>query len=159
MKIKAFTILEMIINLAFMSIIVSMVYMIYGYFSKNMTEYSLMTSENFEMASFNTRLKEDFYKADKIVSLNGKEFKILFYDETFVNYRQGEQYLYRENSNTKDSIRSNGIAFTFLYPDSPKNPGNLVKNILVSAELYGNAVSLFAYKNYFSNYLNLKNEY
>lgn len=149
----------MIINLALMSIIISMVYVVYGYFSKNMTEYSLMTSENFEMASFNTRLKEDFYNADKIIPVNEKEFKVLFYDETFVSYRQGEHFLYRLNGNTRDSVRSNGIAFTFLFPDLLKNPENLVKNVLVDAELYGNAISLFAYKNYFSNYLNLKNEY
>ncbi|SRX75260.1 hypothetical protein [Aequorivita antarctica] len=159
MKIKAFTILEMIINLALMSIIVSMVYVVYGYFSKNMTEYSLMTTENFEMASFNTRLKEDFYKADKIISTNGGKFTVIFYDETSVVYRQGEQYLYRENSITRDSIRSKGVTFTFLYSDLPKNSENLIKNVLVNAELYGNDVSLFAYKKYFSNYLNLKNEY
>lgn len=159
MKIKAFTILEMIINLALMSIIVSMVYVVYGYFSKNMTEYSLMTSENFEMASFNIRLKEDFYKADKIIPVNGNDFKVLFYDETSVAYRQGDKYLYRENGITRDSIRSKGVSLTFLNPDSSRSPESLIKNVLVSAELYGNDVSLFAYKNYFSNYLNLKNEY
>lgn len=159
MQIRAFTILEMIINLALMSIIVSMVYVMYGYFSRNMAEYSLMTSENFEIVSFNTRLKEDFYKADKIISINGREFKVLFYDESSVSYLQDEKYLFRKNGNTRDSLQCNGIAFTFLHPDSKGDSGNLIKNVLISAELYGNAVSLFAYKNYFSNYLNLKNEY
>lgn len=159
MKIKAFTILEMIINLALMSIIVSMVYLVYGYFSKNMAEYSLMTSENFEMASFNTRLQEDFYKADKILSLSGKEFKVLFYDETFVIYRQEKDFLYRLKGKMMDSIRSNGLQFTFANPVMPQDSENLVKNILITTELYGNTIPLFAYKNYFSNYLNLKNEY
>lgn len=159
MKIKAFTILEIIINLALMSIIVSMVYVVYGYFSKNMTEYSLMTAANFKMDSFNTRLKEDFYNADKIFSINENEFRVVFYDETYVNYRQEEHYFYRENGNRRDSVHCKGIAFTLLHPDSKGASENLIKNVLVSAELYGNEVSLFAYKNYFSNYLNLKNEY
>ena len=159
MKIRAFTILEMIINLALMSIIVSLVYVVYGYFSQNMKEYTIMTSENFLMASFNTRLKEDFYQADKIFSIGEKKITVIFYDEVSVAYRQEGQYLYRESDNSLDSIRSNGMTFTLLNPEVSTPSSKLVKNVRIDAELYGKEVPLFAYKNYFSNNMIKKDEY
>ena len=73
MNFKAFTILEMIINLALMSIIVGMVYLVYGYFSKSLSQYSIMSTENFDLELFYSQLEEDFYIADKIVLIDEKK--------------------------------------------------------------------------------------
>ena len=146
----------MIINLALMSIIVGMVYVVYGYFSKNISQYSLMTTENFELEAFNTRLTQDFYNADRIISINQKDFKVIFYDETFVEYTNLAPHLVRKAGITRDSIQISDV--TIKYLDSiPNSDEILIKNILIRAELYGIPAPLYVYKDYYSNYLHISN--
>ena len=159
MNFKAFTILEMIINLALMSIIVGMVYVVYGYFSKSMTEYSVMTTENFELEAFNIRLKEDFYNADRILFVNQKNFKIIFYNETYMEYEHVAPYLFRNAGRAKDSIRISQMNISYLEDTFPEKNEILIKNIFIEAELYGSYAPLYAYKDYYSNYLNKRGEH
>ncbi len=152
MNFKAFTILEMIINLALMSIIVGMVYLVYGYFSKSLSQYSIMSTENFDLELFYSQLEEDFYIADKIVLIDEKKIEIIFYNEEYVNYSWEGKFLYRVNKQKKDSIKVLDFKATSLNPIDPAKK-TLIKNIMVQALLYDKEAPLYLYKNYASNYL------
>jgi len=152
-KIKAFTILEMIINLALMSIIISMVYFVYSFFSETVSDYSNMSEENFETQLFYMLLKDDFYLSDKVVSLNEGDFNIVFYNEETITYIQKNEYLFRQKGLQIDSLKVTELQFEFLLNDTKEASEKLIKSITVKSLLYNKEVPLFVYKNYFSNYL------
>lgn len=136
-----------------MSIIVSMVYVVYGYISKNASDYSLMTAENLELKSFSTRLKEDMFKADRISTTNSREFRMTFYDNSFVEYVHQQSHLIRMAGITRDSIKVSSISINYL--DTIPGQGEmLIKNMLINADLYGSTAPIYIYKDYYSNYLN-----
>jgi len=155
-KIKAFTLLEMIINLTLMSIIVSMIYVVYAYFSKNVYEYSKTSSENFAVQSFYAQLKEDFFYSDKIISENGKDFTVVFYNDEFIQYKVHKNYLFRKAKRSKDSIKTKSVQLDFLENEDPNKEEHLITGIKIKSILYKKETPLRVYKNYFSNYLILE---
>lgn len=153
MRIKAFTILEVIINLAIMAIIVSMVYFVFGYFSNTVYDYNKMALENFTIKSFYTLMEEDFYTSEKVISENGKVFDIVFYDERKVQYIRKGDYFFRKMATVKDSIKVKDMQIEYLWNDSKKLSENPIKSIRITTLLYEKETLLFVYKNYLSNYL------
>jgi len=153
LKIRAFTILEMLINLAIMAIIISMVYFVYIYFSKNMADYSEIVSGNFEVQSFYGGLKEDFFLSDKVTVENGRDFTIHFYDGRKVAYYQKSGFLIRDNTVGKDSIQLVGLKIDFLHTPRGIKSKELVRSVTLTTNLLEKNINLFVYKTYFSNYL------
>jgi len=156
MKIKAFTILESIITLALISIIISMVYLVIAYFSKNVNEYTLISSENFELNLFNLKLREDFYNSERIISNNAEDFTVHFYDESQVFYTQKNNYLYRKTPISKDSLKIKGLQIQYFFNEPQEENLNLVKNLSIKTNRHNKDIQLYVYKTYFSNYLNIK---
>jgi hypothetical protein len=142
----------MLITLSLLGIIVSMVYVVYGYFSKNMQDFTTMSSENFEIQSFYTLLKEDFFNSDKALCLNGKDLTLFFYDESRVRYIQKKGYLYRQTPRTKDSIPLKKIEIEYLINEAEVTSVNPIKSVSVYTLLFGKEMPLFVYKEYHSNY-------
>jgi len=156
MKIKAFTILESIITLALISIIISMVYLVIAYFSKNVSEYTLMSSKNFELNLFSLKLREDFFNSEKVISNNDKDFTVYFYDESQVFYTQKNNYLYRKTPVSQDSLKIKGLQIQYFFNEPQGDNLNLVKNLSIKTNRHNKDIQLHVYKTYFSNYMSIK---
>ena len=108
-SLRAFTILEMLINIAIMSIIVGMVYYIYTSFSKQVSFYQSDVEEKNSVSNFCLQIKTDFFKADKIIG-NKNSFEVIMYDTSkTVNYEVENDFLYRIQNQIIDSLRINKI--------------------------------------------------
>lgn len=139
-----------------MGIIVSMVYLVYAYFSKNVSEYSIMSAENFEIQSFYTLLKEDFYNCDKIVTLNESSFTVIFYNEQSIKYSKKGDFLFRQNKMQKDSIPLTKLEIEYLSPIEDPTQGFLVSSVSLYSLLFKEQIPFYVYKNYYSNYKNIE---
>ncbi|MAY21687.1 MAG: hypothetical protein CMC74_02805 [Flavobacteriaceae bacterium] len=153
MKIKAFTILEIVISMAVMAIIITMVYLVYIFFTKNTSEYASMLTENFEMELFYSLLKEDFYKSDKVLVQEDNGFLVVYYDQSEVSYYSKAGFLFREIQNKKDSIPLGYLEVNTLFEKPMQGTENLVQSVSINSELLQQGVPLFVFKEYPSNYL------
>ena len=60
-RVKAFTVLEMLINIVIMAIIVSMVYYLYSSFTQQVYAYQNTSEEERALQQFYVQMKTDFY--------------------------------------------------------------------------------------------------
>lgn len=153
MKIKAFTILEIVISMAVMAIIITMVYLVYIFFTKNTSEYASMLTENFEMELFYSLLKEDFYKSEKVLVQEDNGFLVVYYDQREVSYYSKARFLFREIQNKKDSIPLGYLEVNTLFEKPMQATENLVQSVTINSELLKQGIPLFVFKEYPSNYL------
>ena len=156
MKLKAFTILEIIIALALTSIIVSMVYAFFLFMSKSTNNYITHSTENMLVQLFYTNLKREAYISEEIVSTNSENFDMNFYNGEKVQYSMKGDYLFRSKNNQRDSIRVKNVSIEAVDLPSLKNNNHLVESIHISAHLFDNEIPMRVYKNYFSKYPNFK---
>ncbi|MBX2828093.1 MAG: type II secretion system GspH family protein [Flavobacteriaceae bacterium] len=148
--IKAFTLLEMVINMAIMGIIVGMVYMVYVLFSSHVGGYALFSTEFNNAKAFHNQLQEEVLTCDRIVPTPNDGFSMVFYDESEVVYHRKGAWLYREKNRMKDSLAIVGLNFKFLMQE---NSGDkLVESISITSSLQGRSVPFYVAKQYFSNY-------
>tara|TARA_R110002072_G_scaffold287464_4_gene453149 strand:+ start:22193 stop:22666 length:474 start_codon:yes stop_codon:yes gene_type:complete len=156
MKTKAFTILESIITLALISIIISMVYLVIVYFSKNVSDYTLISTKNFELNLYSLQLREDFFNSESVISNDAQGFTVQFYDETQVYYYQNNNFLYRKTPVSTDSLKITNLQIQYLFEAPPNDSLQLVKNLIIETNQNKTDIPLYFYKTYFSNYLNIK---
>ncbi len=152
MKFKAFTLLEIIITLALMSIVVSLVYVVYGYLARNLNDYAVMSNENYELRQFFTQLKEDIYHCDLLTTTNKKDYRLKFYDESIITYSLIDNYLHRKVGNTNDSIAIDVLSLNYLWQTSNYTLVPITE-MRVTSKLYGKEVSFYVYKEYAPDHL------
>jgi hypothetical protein len=144
-KLRAFTILEMLINITIMSIIIGMVYYIYSSFSKQIIFYQDDIQEEYVLTSFCLRLKRDFYNAEKIKgSINSLE--LISYSNKIINYEVGGEFLYRRQQNDVDSLRISKLDVSMLA--NPMTKENLVQKAQITAFLFGENINFTVMKKY-----------
>ena len=153
--IKAYTILETVITLVLIGIIVSVVYVTYGFISQNMQNYVAMETENFKLNNFKTILEEDFFKSEKVTAFNDNKIRVQFYNETNVEYQYDGRYLIRASILSKDTIMAKEVQLGYVENQKAdiERVESLVSSMHVSVQLYGKSVPLYVYKNYYSNLL------
>ncbi|MAO08222.1 MAG: hypothetical protein CL596_05880 [Alteromonas sp.] len=139
--------------MAVMAIIITMVYLVYIFFTKNTSEYASMLTENFEMELFYSLLKEDFYKSDKVLVQEDNGFLVVYYDQSEVSYYSKAGFLFREIQNKKDSIPLGYLEVNTLFEKPMQGTENLVQSVSINSELLQQGVPLFVFKEYPSNYL------
>jgi len=144
-KLSAFTILEMLINIAIMSIIIGMVYYIYSSFSKQIVFYQDDIQEEYILTSFCLRLKRDFYNAEKIKgSINSLELRS--YNNNIINYEVGGEFLYRIQENDVDSLKISKLEVSILV--NPMTKEDLVQKAEIIAFLFGERINFTVMKKY-----------
>ncbi len=143
---KGYTLLETVIAMALITIIISMVYFTYSYFTKNVYEFSKMTSEDINVTMFYDRLKEEFYMSDNVIVENTNSFIISFYDEKQIAYSYDQIFLYRRYHNSTDSIRISDVLIHRLDDHESK-----IQSILIKAVLYEKEVPLYVFKKYYTD--------
>ena len=149
MRVAAFTILEMVITLLLMSIVISMVYVIFDYMSRNTRDYVLITQEDFELRQFQSLLQYDIYTSEKIISTELQSFQVLFYNGSVSKYKSSNGYLYRTNNNQVDSIPLQGLALGLVSQEDGLEEG-VVSNISITSRLFGKEAPIYVFKNYYS---------
>ena len=139
--------------MAVMAIIITMVYLVYIFFTKNTSEYASMLTENFEMELFYSLLKEDFYKSEKVLVQEDNGFLVVYYDQREVSYYSKARFLFREIQNKKDSIPLGYLEVNTLFEKPMQATENLVQSVTINSELLKQGIPLFVFKEYPSNYL------
>lgn len=102
-KLKAFTILEMLINLTIMSIIMGLIYFAYSSFVQQVINYQKSIDEQNELTRIYVQLKTDFYKADKVIK-TFKGFQTVPYNNKRIEYRITDKYLIRNQLGMLDTL-------------------------------------------------------
>jgi len=156
MKLKAFTVLEIIIVLVLTSVIVSMMYAFFLFMSKSTNNYLTNSTENMLIQIFYSNLKREAFISEEIVQIDPQSFYIQLYSGDMVYYIKKGPYLFRNKNNQRDSIKVKSLSFeTKVYPLLKDNE-LLIESIQISASLFENEIPLGIYKNYFSKYPNFK---
>lgn len=114
-KIPAFTILEIVISLAIMSIIVAMTYGIYVFLSQQLYDYSSQTDGVNNYLELDVVLKRDLFKATQILEDN--ETLYLFRNKDTIQYYKNEDYLVRATNKNRDTFLAKIIDFKILKED------------------------------------------
>lgn len=151
MKIKAFTIMEIVINLAIIGIIVTITYSAYLFFSRSLYEYTNASSENFEQQFFYQKIMDDFYTCQYVTKMSENTFKIVFYNKTFVQYKHKQGYLFREQNGTVDSIKVTMLT-TKLLEKNKVQSDSIIENISLKASLFEQEIPMYVNKEYFADY-------
>ncbi|MGJ8664833.1 MAG: PulJ/GspJ family protein [Patiriisocius sp.] len=149
MKVGAFTILEMVITLLLMSMIISMVYVIFDHMSKNTRDYMNLTQEDVGLQQFQSLLRKDVYDADKLTSTGPNKFSVIFYNGSNINYQHSGDYLFRIKDEQRDSILVKEIVLGFVKGQEEIEK-SIISRISINATLFGKDIPLYVFKDYYS---------
>lgn len=147
-KIKAFTILEMLVNLTIMSIIMGLVYFAYTSFVQQIMGYRESIERQNELSRIYVQMKKDFYVADKVVR-ESKGFRTMPYDENEITYKVTDKYLIRKQSEVSDTLKISGIDIISVLNMNTNE--DLVTKLVVFTTLFEEPLQYTLVKNYAPN--------
>lgn len=147
-KVKAFTILEMLVNLTIMSIIMGLIYFAYASFVKQVVNYQHSIDEQNELTSSYVQLKLDFYNSDRIVK-GYQRFTILTYDNKEVVYDITDKYLIRKQLHMRDTLPLHSLKIDSDFNVYTKE--DLVTKIEVNTDLFEEPIKFVVTKDYAPN--------
>ncbi len=140
-KIKAYTILELLIVMILFTILVGTMYVFFSYLDKGMYAFKKYSEKLYHLESFNLAFKEDFYLAADI-EVNKNTLRLKRYNQDFINYRFENNYLIRENQNfQKDTLIINNYSF-----EEDKINGNVYVKIKYDLKLKDKTISIFLFR-------------
>lgn len=102
-KIKAFTILEMLMSIGIITLIISMLYFVYVSFSSQVSEYYKESRSVNDTYNFYSQLRLDAYQANTIFK-EGDNIVFEFYDNKKVFYFLDGTFLVRKQNNMNNKI-------------------------------------------------------
>ncbi len=144
-NLKAFTILEMLINIAIMSIIIGMVYFVYSSFAKQVSFYQMDVEEENTLSSFCLRLKADFFKADRIIGADNS-FELVAYNTESIYYEVQNNYLFRRQQRDVDSLKIDKIDISSII--DPLTKESLVQKAQITTYLFDKKMEFTVAKKY-----------
>ena len=102
-KIKSFTIIEIIIVMLLTTAVISIAFGMLNIFVKYITDFKTSTTEIAEMNTLNRLLQKDFFKCEKIIK---REYGIdCIYEKRSIVYRFDSTYILRQDSAVVDTFR------------------------------------------------------
>ena len=143
-KIKAFTILEIVIALAIMSIIVAITYSIYTMLSGNLIGFSKNTEATNSYNELDTRLQYDFFNAKAFEYKN--ESLLLTGSNDSVIYIFNENQFIRKSRQRLDTFNIKITEFKPISKKVTKEKGH--KGIVVTYDLLGVPITATYFKNF-----------
>ncbi|MFC5048343.1 type II secretion system protein J [Aquimarina hainanensis] len=144
-SIKAFTILEMLVNLAIMSIILGLIYFAYSTFVDQIRLYRESMEQQDKLSGMYLRMKTDFYEAVKIIK-TPEGFSAIGYDESSIGYTVQPQQLIRTQGMIKDTI---AIEKVVLFSETDKNTGEIyIHKAEIRTTMFEESLSLWVAKQY-----------
>lgn len=144
-NIKAFTILEIVISLAIMSIIVALVYVIYSLMSKQLFEYRSETELVNDYNQLDVVLKRDLYSANEIAYVDGVLH--LSNNETkTIRYKENNNQLIRMSSSVIDTFSVHIEGFKVYEEDFLL--GNNRKRVAIRYKLFEQELEAVYFKDF-----------
>jgi prepilin-type N-terminal cleavage/methylation domain-containing protein len=147
MKLAAFTLFEMIIAMALLSIVIALVYTSVSMAGGRVQDYSKGANEHLQLLAFSQHLEEDMALAAHVVWDNDGTFSVFNYDGTNVTYRLENAFLYRQQNAVLDSIPARTIEVNALNSQTP-NGRSFLRELWVETQLFGQPLRLYFFKNY-----------
>ncbi len=147
-KVKAFTILEMLINLTIMSIIMGLIYFAYSSFVQQVINYQSSIEQQNKLSRTYVQLKADFYNADRIVR-NNKDFAILKYNTKEIRYKVTGTYLIRNQAGMLDTLQIDDIHMESNLNLITKE--ELITKMVVKTMLFEEPIEFMVIKEYAPN--------
>lgn len=142
--IKAFTILEVVISLALMSIIIAMVYSLYAMLSKQLFIYSVETEIVNDYNQLHTLLERDVHNSTKLIVVDEDVYLLSSTDS--IHYYKEENSLIRTNNKMIDTFLVKVNRFTTVNEDELL--GNTIKRIELTYDLFGEQIEAVYFKDY-----------
>jgi len=142
--IKAFTILEVVISLALMSIIIAMVYSLYAMLSKQLYVCSDETELVNNYNQLHTLLSRDIHNSNKLVG--SAEAIYLLSSQDSIQYKKVADKLIRSSLGSIDTFMVKVPEFNVVKEDMLL--GSKIKRIQVTYDLFGEQIEAVYFKNY-----------
>ncbi|WP_299242529.1 type II secretion system protein [uncultured Aquimarina sp.] len=147
-KVRAFTILEMLINLTIMSIIMGLIYFAYASFVKQVVNYQASIDEQNELTTSYVQLRTDFFNAERIVK-SYKGFKVIPYDNKEIEYKITEKYLIRRQVHMLDTLSINKLTISSDFNSITKE--DLITKMMIETTLFDEPIEFIIAKDYAPN--------
>lgn len=153
--VRAFTVMEVLINILLTAIIIGMVYFIYLSFIKQIGLFEENIERQNDMEIFCLQLKKDFLGSEKIIN-SPNSFRMVFYDKGTVDYAIGKKFLYRKQNSNLDSLEVSNISREWDL--NSRSGEQLLNKLSLEIVLFENSISYGLRKEYpFINSQEIKN--
>ncbi len=152
-RIKAYTIMELLVGMALSSIVISSAYYSYLTINKEFNRFRNAKTTILELSELNEQLDREFDFSEKIIFSNGL-LTFNFVDRKPINYEFVDTFIIREIDGIKDTfdLRFLDIKVEFEGQFNDNNiVSSLVKSLDVKVQLFNNDCHLLFNKNYLPN--------
>lgn len=149
-KLRAFTLLEMLMSIGIMTLVISMVYFMYVSFSEQVYSYFKDSTSSNEVYGFYSQFRTDAYQANTIIK-KGNTLVFNFYNNTEVFYDFDDEKLIRRQLDQNQIIYLGGYSFSNIRK---RNNGEiLINQIKFETLLLGRKIDFIINKRYPSHFL------
>lgn len=147
MKIPAFTLIEVVVALAVLSIVTALTYNGFSYLSRGTQSYMENSAEHLQLMGFVSRLERDLAIADEVY-WQEDEVQLEFYNGTFLKYELSRGYFKRVAENVRDSVPAKNIRVKTVESATEFQAQPLLESLEVDALLFDQTVPLYFFKEY-----------
>lgn len=143
-KIRAFTLVELVIVMIISTITLATIYTVYLLITKQYAKQSVKTEALNNYLIFRTALTSDFNKADSVLIGDNSHKLLCVQDTTLVSYEFLENTVIRIAANAADSFHCGSGLSTITFVDN----SNLINKIRVPVIPFTDTVSFLLEKEY-----------
>lgn len=148
MKLAAFTLIEIVVALAVLSIVTALTYNGFSYLAQSTRGYIDNTSAHLELMGFTSRLEADLAQANTVQQREDGALHLAFYDDSEIIYEFESGQLLRKSEGRKDSIAAQAMELGFVSQKEDFTGDVLVQEISISALLFDQIMPLYFFKEY-----------
>ncbi|UZO80689.1 hypothetical protein NBT05_17320 [Aquimarina sp. ERC-38] len=148
-SVKAFTIMEMLINLVIMSIIMGLIYFAYSSFAQHISSYRKDIEQQNSITRMYNQLKTDLYESEKVVRTD-KGFDVIFYNNRKIEYGISNKTIIRRQLQNTDTLEIQHIKI--IENDFSSTLKRAVSQIKIVTQLYDENLNFSVYKYYPPNF-------
>lgn len=150
-KLKAFTLMELVVTMIISSIVIGMGYSAYSIIYKQYLNYKSLRTELMDVAGLNAELAANFYHCSRVLKQgeNGLCFELK--KDKKINFEFSEQYILRKENDLIDTFKvaAKNCVFKYLLDDTDKK-ASLVHTFSFDSELLKEKVHFYFEKEYSS---------
>jgi len=143
-SLKAFTLLEVLINITIMSIIIGLVYYIFSSLGQQFRIYQNSLLQKTNLRSFQVNLNQDFFLANRIYG-EKNQFELINYNDAIIYYNLNDGFLYRTQGSLTDSIE---VVSMKIFSEDYISNENLVTGVSIRTSLFNESIDLNVQKRY-----------
>ena len=147
-KIRAFTLLELLIGMIISSIVIGFCYMSYSIIYKQYRSYKILKLEMVETIQFNSILNSDFIKAETVV-FEGNKLIFNSANRSALYYDFMDNFILRKDGEVTDTFKLSAINVLPGYlAKTVQSTTSIVNNFSFDAKVLGETEHFHFTKNY-----------